>query len=115
MAWTIATLVLTAAIVTLTSWLSKTQPRLAGFLLSLPLSTMMALAFSYSRYQDVAATAAFAKSIFLAIPLSLFFFVPFLFARTLEWGFWTLYGSGVGLLAVAYYAHRLLFSITARP
>ena len=109
MIWSVATLVLTAALISFTSWLFKANPRLSGFLLSLPLSTMLALVLSYTRYQDVGQTAAFAKSIFLALPLTLFFFVPFLFSGAPGWGFWALYGSGVGLLGLAYFVHQLLF------
>jgi hypothetical protein len=109
MYWNTAALLLTAAGIALTSWLSQTQPRLAGFILALPLSTMIALGLSYTRYHDLGQTVAFAKSTLLALPLSLFFFVPFLLARALGWGFWALYGSGIGLLGVAYFAHRALF------
>ncbi len=70
---------------------------------------MLALVLSYTRYRDVGQTSAFAKSIFLALPVTLFFFLPFLFHRALGWGFWALYGSGVGLLGVAYFVHRALF------
>lgn len=74
---------------------------------------MLALVLSYTRYQDLGQTVAFAKSIFLALPVSMLFFLPFLLQRALGWGFWALYGSGVGLLYVAYRVHRALFGTLA--
>jgi hypothetical protein len=105
MAWQITKFVIAAGIITFTSWLSGRQPQLAGFLLALPLSTMLALAFSHAEYRDSLKSVAFAKSIFLAVPLSLLFFVPFVFAGKLQLGFWWLYSLGILLLVVGYFIH----------
>lgn len=94
-----------AGVITFSSWLSKTRPDLAGFIIALPLSTLLVLAFSYAEYHDPAASVRFAKSIFIAIPMSLLFFVPFLLADKLPFGFWGLYLSGIALIAVGYFLH----------
>jgi hypothetical protein len=47
----------------------------------------------------------YAKSIFVAVPISLVFFVPFLFSEKLNLGFWTCYSIGIGLLAIGYFVH----------
>lgn len=105
MTWQISKFLIAAGVITFTSWLSGRQPRLAGFLLALPISTMIALAFSHAEYQDSTKSVAFAKSVFLAVPLSLLFFVPFLFGTKLHLGFWALYSSGIILLVLGYFVH----------
>ena len=108
MAWQIGKVFLAAAIISLTSSLAGKQPRLAGFLLALPISSMLALAFFYVEYREPAQAVAFAKSVFWAVPLSLLFFVPFLLAGQLKWGFWALYVAGSLCLASGYFLHKLL-------
>jgi hypothetical protein len=61
-----------------TSWLADKKPVLAGFLLALPISTLIALAFNYSEFQNSTQSVQFAKSILAGVPLSLTFFIPFL-------------------------------------
>lgn len=97
---------LAAAVIAFSSWLSGKRPELAGFIVALPLTTLLALAFSYGEYQDPEASVRFARSILAAVPVSLLFFVPFLFAARLEWPFWGLYAAGVALLAAGYFLHR---------
>jgi hypothetical protein len=106
MAWQLSKVFLAAIVITFASWLSGKQPRMAGFLIALPLSSMIALAFGQAEYGDAAKSVAFAKSILLAIPLSLLFFVPFLLADRLKWTFSTLYLSGLVLLALGYGLHQ---------
>ncbi|MCC7441529.1 MAG: hypothetical protein IT285_07850 [Bdellovibrionales bacterium] len=108
MAWAITTILLSAALISLTTWVAGRSPALAGFLLSLPLTTLLALPFTQARYADTERTVAFAKSIFLSVPLTLVFFVPFLFAKQLKGSFWAMYGTGFALLGVGYAAHRLI-------
>lgn len=109
MIWQLSKVFVAAAVISFSSWLAGRQPRLAGFLMALPISSMLALAFFQMEYRDPAKATVFAKSILVAVPLSLFFFVPFLFAERLQWPFWALYASGVALLAAGYFAHRALF------
>jgi hypothetical protein len=99
---------ISACVIALASWLSKQKPELAGFIIALPLGTLLVLLFSYTEYQDSAASIKFAKSIFAAIPLSLLFFVPFLLAEKLPFGFWGLYASGFGLLVAGYFIHSYI-------
>ncbi len=97
-----------AAVISFASWLSDKKPDLAGFIIALPLSTLLVLLFSYTEYHDPAASVRFARSIFVAVPLSLLFFVPFLLADKLHFGFWGLYASGVALLIFGYFAHTYI-------
>ncbi len=101
-------IILSACVIAFASWLSNKKPELAGFIIALPLGTMLALLFSYAEYNDAAASVRFAKSIFLAVPMSLLFFVPFLLADKLPLGFWGIYAAGFILLVIGYFAHSFM-------
>ncbi|PJB69024.1 MAG: hypothetical protein CO093_11645 [Alphaproteobacteria bacterium CG_4_9_14_3_um_filter_47_13] len=102
---------ISALVIAFSSWLSEKKPELAGFLVALPLVTLLVLPFSFLEYQNTEASTRFAQSIFTAIPLTLVFFVPFLFAARLHLGFWWLYGSGLALLIAAYFLHKWILSL----
>lgn len=89
MAWQLAKVLLAATIISFTSWLAGKQPKLAGFLMALPISSMIALLLFQEEYRDAGKAAAFARSIFIAIPLSLLFFIPFFFAQKWSLSFGT--------------------------
>lgn len=99
-------LVLSSTIISFCTILARKEPRLAGFVISLPLSTMLVLAFSYFRDKDLEKTTLLAKSIFIGLPLSLSFFIPFFFAEKFRLGFWQTYTAGVALIAASYFIHR---------
>jgi hypothetical protein len=111
MPFTIFKLLLSASVIAFSSWLSHRRPELAGFIMALPLATLLVLPFSFIEYKDPAASVKFAQSIFTAVPLSLLFFVPFLLASRLQWNFWGLYAAGLVLLAGGYFAHRWVMSV----
>lgn len=94
-----------AILISFVSWLSGKKTGLAGFLTALPLTTMLALAFSQVEWGDPKQSVAYAKSVFVAVPVSLLFFVPFLFAEKMQLGFWQCYSLGVVFLGVGYFIH----------
>lgn len=99
---------LAAIIISFVSWLAGKKVGLAGFITALPLTTLLALAFSHMEYKDSAQSVAYAKSIFTAIPVSLLFFVPFLLAQKFNLSFWNCYVSGIILLGLGYFVHKSL-------
>lgn len=103
--------VLAAVLISFVSWLSGKKTGLAGFLTALPLTTLLALAFSQWEWSDGKQSVEYAKSVFTAIPVSLLFFVPFLLAQKLNLSFWVCYGSGVALLGVGYFIHAFVVKI----
>lgn len=102
---------LSGAVIAFASWLSGKRPELAGFIVALPLMTLLVLPFSMAEYRDPAASVRFAQSIFAAIPVSMLFFAPFLLASKLNWGFWGLYGAGLALLVAGFFLHRYIMSL----
>ena len=55
-----------------------------------------------------ATSISLAKSIFVAIPISLAFFVPFLVSERLSLGFWQAYALGCAALPVGFVIHRVV-------
>lgn len=108
MGFTVLKICTAALLISFVSWLSGKKINLAGFLTALPLTTLLALAFSQAEWGNSSQSVAFAKSIFLAVPVSLLFFVPFLFAEKWNLSFWTCYGLGILLLAIGYFLHSFL-------
>ena len=102
--------IITAIIISFSSWLSGKRPDLAGFILALPIATLIALAFSYAEYQNAQTTIAFAKSIFVGVPVSLLFFIPFLLAEKLNFSFWHSYSAGLGLLVIGFFLHKTILT-----
>ncbi|WP_419172573.1 hypothetical protein [Halobacteriovorax sp.] len=97
--------VVAAILISFVSWLSGKKTGLAGFITALPLTTLLALAFSHLEWGDSSQSVEYAKSVFVAIPVSLLFFVPFLLAQKFNLGFWSCYSSGIVLLGVGYFVH----------
>tara|TARA_R110002049_G_scaffold210253_2_gene381112 strand:+ start:2032 stop:2370 length:339 start_codon:yes stop_codon:yes gene_type:complete len=100
--------IVAAVLISFVSWLSGKKTGLAGFLTALPLTTLLALAFSHMEWGDTKQSVEYAKSVFVAIPVSLLFFVPFLLAQKFSFGFWQCYSAGIALLGVGYFAHSFL-------
>jgi len=102
---TIGKTLFAALVITFVSWLSGKKTGLAGFLTALPITTLLALAFSHIEWGNSEQSVAYAKSVFVAVPVSLLFFLPFLFAQKFNLGFWSCYISGIGMLGIGYFAH----------
>lgn len=97
--------IVAAILISFVSWLSGKKTGLAGFLTALPLTTLLALAFSHLEWGDSKQSVEYAKSVFVAIPVSLLFFIPFLMAQKFNLNFWTCYSSGIVLLGFGYFIH----------
>ena len=105
----IGKVIVAALLISLVSWLSGKKLALAGFLTALPLTTLLALAFSQVEWGDSKQSVEYAKSVFAAVPVSLLFFIPFLFAEKFNLNFWTCYVLGLVLLGAGYFIHGFLF------
>lgn len=104
--------VITAAIViAFASWLAGKKPEMAGFIVALPIASLLALVFSYLEHKDAEASITFAKSILVGVPVSYLFFVPFFFADKLGNNFWLSYMTGLVLLVIGFFLHRYIMAI----
>ena len=61
---------LAAAVIALILWLSGKKPKLAGFIIALPIASLLVLAFSQIERKDAATSITFAKSILIGVPVS---------------------------------------------
>ena len=100
--------VLSALIIGLAAWLSDRFPRGAGFLVALPLATMLVLPMAYFQYRDTAKTVEFAASILIAVPVIMLFLLPLIFALRAGFSFWLSYFLGCLWLIPAFFLHRYL-------
>ena len=103
--------VVSALVISFASWLSERLPNTAGFIIALPLSTMLVLPMSHVQHRDPATIFALAKGIFLAVPVVLVFLLPFLLSGRMGLAFWPSYGLACCLLVAGFFAHRFVSEI----
>jgi hypothetical protein len=101
-------MLIAALVVSLASWLSGRFPVTAGFIVALPLNTLLVLPLAYLQHGNAGNTVVLAKSIFTAVPVTLAFFIPFLLAERLRLSFWQAYALACLTLCVGFFAHRLV-------
>jgi hypothetical protein len=104
---------ISAVVIGFAAWLGGRHPRFAGFLVALPLATLLVLPLAQLQHHDAARTVVMARSILVAVPLTLTFFVPFLLADRLHLGFWSCYVLGILCLVGAFFLHRLVLRAVA--
>ena len=97
-----------ACVIGFASWLSGRFPTAAGFIVALPLATMLVLPLSYNEHGSAETSILLAKSIFVAIPISLAFFLPFLLSDRFTLSFWQAYALGCVALPVGFLIHRVV-------
>lgn len=95
-----------ALVIGVAAWLSRRYPVSMGFLIALPLATMLVLPLGYLQHRDPASVFQMARSILVALPITLLFFVPFLMRD--RFSFWGAYALGCALLPVGYLVHRAI-------
>jgi hypothetical protein len=107
---TLAKIVFTATVIVFASWLSQKKPELAGFIIALPLASLLAMALAHFQHGDVEKSITFGKSILLAVPVSYLFFLPFFIPKLASFGFWAVYGIGLSLLVVGFFLHQAILN-----
>lgn len=111
MGFAIFKVILSATIISFASWLSGKMPQLAGFIVALPITTLLVLLFSHTEYNSSEVSVAFAKNIFIAIPVTLLFFIPFLLANYFMLSFWQCYLYGLVLLVIGYFIYEYILNL----
>ena len=99
---------LAAFVIAFASWLSGKKPELSGFIIALPIASIIAIVFSYLEHKNTENSVIFAKSILIGVPISYLFFIPFFFAKSLNMNFWIIYGIGLTLLIIGYFLHKYI-------
>ena len=101
-------ILISATAISFASWLSGRSPALAGFMIAMPVATLIVLPMSYAEHRDANTSVELARSIFVAIPVTLTFFVPFLLSGRLGISFWQACAIGCAALPVGFFVHRAL-------
>ena len=102
-------IILSGVTIAYASHLSDRNPALAGFIIALPIMSILSLAFSYYEFRDMDKVNTFAVSILAGVPLSLVFFLPFFLNRWLKMNFFLTYTSAFALLYAAFFLHSQIF------
>ena len=97
---------ISAVVIGIAAWISRRYPVTAGFVIALPLATMLVLPLAYLQHRDTGSVFEMARSILVALPITLLFFIPFLMKDRLS--FWGAYALGCALLPVGYVVHRAI-------
>jgi hypothetical protein len=111
----ILNIIVSACVIGFASWLSGRFPGTAGFIVALPLATMLVLPLSQLQHGEGESTILVAKSIFLALPVTLTFFIPFLLSGRLKLSFWQAYALGCLALVLGYFVHRIAIRVFWLP
>ena len=77
----------------------------AGFIVALPLATLLVLPLSQMQSGSSENTILMAKSILVGVPITFAFFLPFLLSGRLGLSFWQAYGLGCLALVAGYFIH----------
>lgn len=109
MIWFVFKTIFSGLVIAFGSWLAGRKPVLAGFIIALPMMSMLSILFSYMQYRDMDKINQFASSIIVAVPLSLTFFIPFILNRWIKMNFAVTYLSAIAILAFSYFLHHWIF------
>ena len=98
-----------ALVIGVAAWLSRRYPVTAGFVIALPLATLLVLPLAYLQHRDADSAFQMARSILVALPITILFFIPFLMRE--RFSFWGAYALGCALLPVGYFVHRAIMRV----
>lgn len=99
--WNIVRVGIAAATIVVVSELSKRSPRYGALVLSLPLTSILAMLFSWQQHHDPAGISKLARDTLILVPLGLPFFVPLAFAERLGLSFTLAFVLGLSLAAAS--------------
>ena len=98
-----------ALVIGVAAWLSRRYPVTAGFVIALPLATLLVLPLAYLQHRDAGSAFQMARSVLVALPITVLFFIPFLMRD--RFSFWGAYALGCALLPVGYFVHRAIMRV----
>ena len=99
-----------ALVIAFASELAKRDSFWGALLVALPLTSILAVSWLYAETRDNLLVTRFARDIFLLVPGSLLFFLPFLLETKTRLGFLPNLLAGLVLLALAVWGMRRVLS-----
>ncbi len=102
---------LSAFIIGLSTFLARKYPVTAGFVVgAIPLSTALTLVLIQLEHQDTERTVLVARSVLVAMLLSVSFFIPYLAYAKWKLNFWVMYATSITLVILMYPLHQKIMS-----
>lgn len=95
-----------ALVIAAATEIAKRHPFWGALIVALPLTSILAMSWLYAETRDNQLLTQFARDIFVLVPVSLVFFLPFWLEKKTEFGFIANLLAGVALLAVAVWLLR---------
>jgi hypothetical protein len=92
----------TVSVILASAEVAKRFPTLGAFIVTLPLVSMLSMTWLYWDTKDAAKVSAYTREIFYLVPLSLFFFLPFLFEPRTHWPYWLNFSMGFVSMGLAF-------------
>lgn len=102
--------VVSALVIAFASEMAKRDSFWGALLVALPLTSVLAVSWLYAETRDNALVTRFARDIFLLVPGSLVFFLPFLLETRTRLGFLPNLLVGLVLLALAVWGMRRILT-----
>ena len=99
-------LVLSALVIVVATEVAKRDSFWGALVVALPLTSLLAMSWLYAETRDNELVTRFARDILLLVPVSLLFFLPFLFESRTRFGFVPNLVIGIALLAIGILALR---------
>jgi hypothetical protein len=97
----VAKVAVSALVIVAATEVAKRSPFWGALLIALPLTSVLAMSWLYAETRDNALLTQFARDIFVLVPVSLVFFLPFWLEKKTQFGFIANMLLGFVLLAVA--------------
>ena len=88
------------AVVVGVSEISKRSPRLGALLLTLPITSILAILATWQKDHDLGKLVQLSRETLILVPLGLPFFLPLAFAQQWGLGFWSAFALGLLLASV---------------
>ena len=99
-----------ALVIALASEVAKRDSFWGALLVAMPLTSILAISWLYAETRDNALVTRFARDIFLLVPGSLLFFLPFLLEAKTRLGFFPNLIAGLVLLVLAIWGMRRILA-----
>lgn len=106
----VAKVAVSALVIAAATEVAKRNPFWGALLIALPLTSILAMSWLYFDTRDNQLLTQFAKDIFVLVPVSLVFFLPFWLEKKTQFGFLANMALGLALLAVAAWGLRRFLS-----
>ncbi len=106
----VAKVAVSALVIVAATEVAKRSPFWGALLIALPLTSVLAMSWLYAETRDNALLTQFARDVFVLVPVSLVFFLPFWLEKKTQFGFIVNMLLGLVLLAAAAWGARRFLS-----